>query len=348
MPAFVLRAATSADSAGLAELVAQSPDGGRVAFSPSYQVPFVEGMLARHREAVGVVAEVPGGDGLIGAAWISFGRCWVEGELVDYAVLNSLVVHPRYRRLGVASAMTRWRLEHIDAERPDGVVMAGIQTGNVASLANARKWANQVVGPVRVAPVPTRRRPPARRNDIEVREARRDELDDVAAGINGFYDGYNFARTIDAASLAAWTDEMVDGARLNHYFVAADQHGRLLTGVGIQAEAQLMTLRITHLPALLRAVNVAARVVPANREMRNANARMLWFATGQAAPARYLWQTIRWRWRHEATNLVSMVDRRGAAEQMLQTPRWLPTTSLSIAVRSNRPLNVTRLLDPPV
>jgi hypothetical protein len=45
---------------------------------------------------------------------------------------------------------------------------------------------------------------------------------------------------------------------------------------------------------------------------------------------------------------VSLTDPRGSAQQMVRTPRWLPTTSLAIAVRSPQELDAARLIDPPV
>jgi GNAT superfamily N-acetyltransferase len=55
-----------------------------------------------------------------------------------YAVLDSLKVHPDYRRRGIARRLTDRRLERATELGGDEVVIvAYIQAGNTASLANA-------------------------------------------------------------------------------------------------------------------------------------------------------------------------------------------------------------------
>jgi GNAT superfamily N-acetyltransferase len=154
----IVREATAEDEAGLAALAAASPDGGAIAFRVERHVP--EDQIARESEiSECFVAEV---DGVVaGTGRLDIGTYRFEGEDTRYGLLNSLQVHPDYRRRGVAAQLTDRRLRRATELAGDDVAcVAYIQAGNTASLANARRWAAQVGGRLVVTPVPMRRRPP--------------------------------------------------------------------------------------------------------------------------------------------------------------------------------------------
>jgi ribosomal protein S18 acetylase RimI-like enzyme len=343
-----LRQALPQDSDALARLAEQCPDNGRVSFSRRYHAPLYDVVMASRSDSVGVVAQLPADDRLIGAAWVSFGRCRVQDADVTYALLNSLAVHPDYRRMGVATELTRWRLDRTEERRTE-LVLAGIQTGNVASLGNAHKWANQITRPLQIIPLPMRTRRPTFPGPaaVSVREVRRSELDQLAGHLNAFYDGYNLTGRHDAASLAAWLDRSPLTTPVNHYLVAVAPSGRLLAGVGVHEEPRLLSLHVDSLPALPRLANHLVRIVPPDKVMRNLPVQLIWFSPGQLEAARYLWQSVRWQWRDRGSSLVVTSDPRSVLRGVIQRPVWMPTTSVRLAVRSNRPLDPERLLDPP-
>jgi GNAT superfamily N-acetyltransferase len=352
MTAFHLRETTWDDSDALAELVSQAPDTGRIAVAPRYHAPFVDVARAVHPDGIGVVAEVPGRPGLVGSAWVRFGQCRLDDDLVPYALLNSLVVHPDFRRLGIASEMTSWRLDRVDERDRETLVLAAIQHGNTGSQANAARWANQTTGQVAVTPVPMRSRAPrplraVNSSDVVIRAAEAADLEQLAAGIDAFYQSYNLSRPVDAQELAGWINRSPLGQQVNHYVVAVDRSGRIVAGVGLYEESRLLSTEITRMPPLVRLAARAVRVVPKDGTMRNLHAKMVWFAPGRLAAGRQLWQTVRWERRDRGTSILITTDPRDPVRQMLQNPRWLPTTSFTFAVRSKQVLSADRLLDPP-
>ncbi len=349
---FHLRETTPGDSDALAELVAASPDTGRVAVAARYHVPLIEVVRAVHPDAMGVVAEVPDRAGLVGSAWVRFGRCRLAGTIVPYALLNSLVVHPDFRRQGIASEMTSWRIDRINERDPETLVLAAIQQGNTGSQVNAARWANQQTRRVIVTPVPMRSRAPRPRSatvssGLVVRGAEHRDLDQLADGINAFYRDHDLSRPVDGQSLADWINRSLLGQQVNHYIVAADRSGRLLAGVGLYEESRLLTTEITRMPPVIRLAARAVGVVPSDDMMRNLHAKLMWFAPDRLDAARHLWQTVRWDWREHGTSILTTIDPRDPLRQMLQNPRWLPTTSFTFAVRSKEILREGRLLDPP-
>ncbi len=340
---------TPADSPALAALTAQSPDGGRITFSPRFHLPAYEVYAARHEEMVGVVAEADGQEarGLVGAAQVSFGECQYEGVVRPYALLSGLVVHPAYRRQGIASALAQWRIERADRRfGKDALIFADIQTGNVGSTANAKKWANFFSGRIVTAPANMRAAPPPALTGVTIREAADAELEGVAESLNRFYRDYNFYRPQTAGRLREWRRKSPLSDPLNRYLVAVDSANRLLAGMGVREEGRLLSLYIEHAPALIRFANRFLKVIPADKEMRPLQAEMLWFAPGQLEAGRTLWQTARWLLREQGSSLLCNFDPRSPIRQMIQNPFWMPTTSVNMAVRAPAPLSEARLIDP--
>jgi predicted N-acetyltransferase YhbS len=342
----VVRAARPEDQAALRALDEASPDGGTVTFRPELHVP--EDQVTRLADiAEHYVAEV---DGVVaGTARLDIGTCRFEGTDVRYALLNSLQVHPDYRRRGVAAELARSRLARAEElEGGDVVALAYIQAGNAGSLANARRWATQVGGRLVVAPIGVRRRPPrtaGKTAGLTVRPAGPGELGPVAVAVNADQAGHDFARPWPAGRLAQWLADSPFPEPVNHYQVAVDQSGQLLAGLGIREEGRIASLVVERIPLPMRAANAVLRVVPRDGRMRNLVVSRLWFAPGRLDAARYLWEMTRWQWRDAGTSLVVAYDPRSPVRQVVAAPPWVPMTSTTIALRSRRPMHPETILE---
>lgn len=342
---FSLREMSPEDSPALASLITQSPDGGKITFSPRYHLPAFEVYAARHGEMIGVVVEAPDVKGLVGAAHMSFGTCQFEGALRSYALLSGLVVRPDFRRQGIATALAQWRVERaVERSGSETMILADIQAGNTGSTANAKKWANQITGHLVTVPMTMRGKPPHTNSQISVREANSGDLEVIAQNLNTFYEDYNFFRPQTPHNLRAWLGKTPFSQPINHYFVATDSANRLLAGIGIAEEWRLMSLYIEKVPPFIQFANLLLKVIPPDKEMRALQTDMFWFAPGQLEAARQLWQTVRWEWRDRGSSLLANFDPRSPIRQMIQPPAWLPTTSVSLALRAPVPMTEARLL----
>jgi GNAT superfamily N-acetyltransferase len=347
MAGFALRQATHADSEELSALSKVSADGGKIAFSPHYRVPAFDAMQHHHPRNVGVIAVGEQTGQLIGAAWVSFGTCLVAGRVYPTALLHSLGVHPGWRRRGVAKAMTRWRLERIE-NADQTVVMAGIQSGNAASAANAGSWATQVLGPVKVAPVPTLTSAAHPMRGIRVRSASTDDAAEIAAGLAAASRDVDLGPAYTADSVADWLGSSYAGSLMNRYLLAEDDTGLAVAGIGAEDQARLMTLHVDEMPRSLELLNRLVKVVPTDRHMRNLQVRMAWHGPGRVDVGAGLWRTARSAWREHGTALVTVVDPHNPIRRMLRHPVWLPTTSVQVAIRAPMTIDPGRILDPAI
>ncbi|HVU13255.1 MAG TPA: GNAT family N-acetyltransferase [Phototrophicaceae bacterium] len=344
---FTLREMTPADSPALAALTEQSPDAGMVTVNPRFHLPVDQVFAARHGKLVGVVVEAEGAPGLVGAEHVSFGECQFEGSVRPYALMSALVVHPDYRRQGIAGALAQWCITRaLEHSGKDTVLMADIQKGNVASTATAHQWATQFSTRVIIAPIPMRAQPPQPNSSITIRETADSDLEAIAENVNTFYRDYNFYRPQTAQSLRDWLQESPLPTPINHAWVAVDRANHLLAGIGVREDGRLMSLHVEKAPTLVNLANAFLKIIPPDHEMRNLQVEKFWFAPGQIEAARLLWQTLRWELRERGSSLLCNYDPRSPLKAVLQAPPWMPTTSINVALRAPAPLSESRLLDP--
>jgi GNAT superfamily N-acetyltransferase len=330
----------NSDAGEFARLAAETPDTGLVSFASRFQIDAYQGLQAFHGDITGVVAEAPGG-GLAGAGLISFGPCRFEGAerpsagLISFgpcrfegaerpsAVLTMLMVHPRFRRMGLAARLVQWRVEF--ARRrigADGVIFANIQQGNVGSQRTAGKWFNQSGGRLTVAVMRFRARPPRPHESLHIRRIEPRDCDVVAQHLNAFYEAYNFYRPHTGEGLFEWCRQSPFEVPFRHYFVITDPSNRIVAGLGIAEYWKIRTLHIGSMPPALRLLNSVLRMVPPDGVVRGLRIEKLWCAPGQAGALRHLFETIRWRWRGEATALQVWLDQRSALAGVCGIRPW--------------------------
>lgn len=341
-----LRQLTPNDGTAYSTLIANSPDTGAIRIAPHFEIDPYQALLGLHADTVGIVAETPGYDGFIGSGLIRFGKCQWEGTVRPYALLNTLVVHPDFRRKGVASQIAKWRIEH--ARRrfgDDGVIFAIIQKNNTGSELTARKWYRQFL-PDRLTIIPMKLRstPPAQASQFIVRKIEAFEFEAVAERLNLFYGDYNLYSPETGESLSTWCTKTLFDTPIHHYMVVTDTSNNILGGLGLAEYGRLRTLVISHLPETMRYLNKFLKIMPESGIIRELSTSRVWFAPGQFKAARYLLDVVRWEWREKGTSLVVFSDTRSPLMEVYRLRPWTIKSMGGFAVHGPTNFPEDRLL----
>ena len=346
MTNIILREMEPADGAALAALAASTPDSGRITAHVRFHIDPYRTLMAGD-DLIGVVAETTDTKSVVGLGAVRFGECRYEGDTLPCARLENLMVHPDHRRQGLATRLMQWRLalaeQHFGA---DGVIIANIQQGNAGSMAVASKWCDGFSRPVIAAPFRTRSTPPTADDCYAVEDAGERDWEEVAAGLNAFYEHFNFCAPESPESLAHWLRVSSFDTPYHHYVIARDMAGNIVAGLGVSERFKERSIVIRRLPLALRLLNVALRIVPADGVMRELNVTRTWFTPGHVEAARCLFEHVRWRWRTQATSVNAIFDPASPLAQAFVTRPWSPTTSTILAVRGPKPLTPDRLICP--
>jgi GNAT superfamily N-acetyltransferase len=344
---FTLRQLTPEDSLKYGKLITESPDTGAIRVSQRFEIdPYIT-VINAHPGSVGVVAETPEYDGFIGAGLVRLGRCQWEGRDVPYALLNTLVVHPNFRRRGVASQLAKWREEYARQQfgGEEGVTFAIIQKNNTGSELTAKKWYRQFLADrLIVIPMNVRSKPPAQMTGFIVREISGNEMEEVAAKQNRFYKNYNLYPTETAENLVHWCNESPFDTPFHHYFVVTDRSDNILAGAGLSENGRMRKLIVEHVPPMLEFLNRFLTAVPADRVMRELNLSRIWFGEGQLKAARYLFETIRWEWRDKGTSIMNSADARSPIMEVYAVRPWTIKSGGGVALRAPTDMPEDRLI----
>jgi hypothetical protein len=333
------------DSPALLALEEKTVDTGRVGLTNRYHFDYYQIQQFLRPEFTGIVAESPEFEGLIGVALLSFGECQVEGEILPYCYLGGLGVHQDFRRMGISTAITS-EMMAIVRERfgNECIVIAGIQGGNEGSLKANMKWANQVFTDRTSAAIgKTPKKPPANTDGVSIRLVKETEIEEVIRLQNIFYRDSNLYPQKSGAGLEAWLAKNSFGEEINRYYVAVDQKGRLLAGLGVTLTGMLMTSQISRIPWLLRGLNALLRIFPKDGA-KTLHGHWLWFLDGGQAAGAKLWDTVKWLERQQANMGMLFFDVNGPVRKAISLPRFLPQSSGYIVVNTPRQLKEDHFL----
>jgi GNAT superfamily N-acetyltransferase len=337
---FGLRPLRPEDGYAYAALLAADADSGRIGMAERFEIDPYQALVGVNANSAGIVAEAPGCEGLAGGVLIRLGLCQWEGEVRQSALLNTLVVHPDFRRRGLATQLEDHAVRQFGK---DGVFYAFIQHNNIGSERATRKWADRIVRD-RLAVIPMTVRSARRSKRFVVRPAASEELATVAEGMNAYYRDYDLYPPETAASLTECLNRTPFEWPFRHYRVVTDVHGSLLGGMAVAETYRLRTTLITRMPPMLRLLNLIVRVVPASGQLRELTVSRAWFAPGQQETMRHLLDATRGEWSKVGASLVVSADVHSPLMEVCRVRPWTGTMIASLAVRSPAAYSEDRLL----
>jgi predicted N-acetyltransferase YhbS len=326
-----IRPMAADDSDGLRALIEAAPDTGAVRIRVRHLIPSVVAVTRTRPRSVGVVADIPGA-GIVGAAAMSYIRIGIDGEPVTAALLHSLAVAPAHRGRGIARQLTDWRMARARADLGDRVpLVAGIQQGNDASIANARRWSTHMLGPITIGAAPIREgtRPPP---DWDVSPVLPDELEAAARELNRSHLGHQLWAGTSSEALRAWMAESALDEPIHHVWVARDRSGSILAGALFTESFRIIVREVLTRPIMLRLLNPLIRLLPADGRIALLDIGPLWFAPGRLDAARALLVGASQHWAGRATHLGFGHDPRGPVGPLLPSGPFAATSRIWIAL----------------
>jgi GNAT superfamily N-acetyltransferase len=340
---FTLRPLAESDGPALDAILRTEAPTTEMALSTRYRHDVYQALLAQHPAFFGVVAESPGRDGLVGMATAVGNELAVDGQVVPAIFLENLKVHHEIRRQGLGRRLAEWRIaEGRRRLGADALVMTGIDSTNEASIATARKWATQVLGPVQVVIARTTRKRPAV-GGFRVRPVEEDELQTVVDAVNSFYAGYQLIQRQTPDRLRAHLAPTAIGVPIRRYRVVEAADGSLVAGACLTERFALMEEHLERVPWTLSILASLLRLLPPDRVLRTADVSLAWHAPGRLDAGRLLWDALRFEWSDRATHIAATADERGPLAKMVRPDRMPgPRIRLVVPIYSPTPVDETR------
>ena len=335
MADFTLRPMEPSDGPGIDALMRNEAQTTAMSLTTHYQHEIYQSLVAQHPGLFGVVATSSSTDGLVGMATAFIDEASVGGRPYPTAHLENLKVRHDVRRQGLGSQLANWRIQ--EARRRfgvEGVIVTMIEASNTASLATARGWQTQLLGPLRVVIARTSKRPP-KADSTRIRPLDDGDIGAVVDGVNAYYDRYDLFPRQTPSGLTALLAPTSLGEPIRHYRVAVGADGTILAGAAITERFKLMADHIDDLPRPLVLINRLASILPPDHMIRSIELSLAWFAPGQAAAGRRLWDAIRYEWREGATHVALPLDPRGSLADVFHVgPTLAPRVQIMVPIQS--------------
>ena len=346
---FTLRPMADTDGPAIDALLRTEAPTTATALTTHYRHDVYLSLLAQHPTFYGVVAETPAVPGLAGMATAFGDELEVGGDLVPAIVLENLKVHHEVRRQGLGRQLAEWRIaEGRGRFGTNAIVTTGIDSTNEASIATARRWATQVLGPVHVVIARTTRTPPAA-GGLRVRPIEDDDLEAVVDGVNAFYTGVELFPRQTPERLSAVIAPTALGVPIRRYRVVEAPDGSLVAGACVTERFVLMEEHIERLPRALEILTKVLPLLPPDRVLRAAEVSLAWHVPGRADAGRMLWESIRHEWSDRATHIGGNADPRGPLAKLFRPDRMpgprirvVAPVQSKVAVDESRPVYLAR------
>lgn len=338
MADFDLRPMEPADGPAIDVLMRNEAQTTAVAITTHFRQDIYKAFLAQHPSQFGVVATSPDREGLVGMATAFTDDVVVDGRVWPCAHLENLKVRDDVRRQGLGGRLAEWRIA--EARRRfggDGVVVTGVEASNSASLATARRWSTQLLGPVRVVIARVATKLP-RHRDVRVRPPDAGDVEAVVAGVNAFYASYQLFPRQTKETLAAYLAPTAIGV-IRQYRVVADDDGAILAGAAVTERFKVMEDHIDRVPRPLELLGRILPVFPPDRIIRTLELSLVWHAPGRLDAGRFLWDAIRFEWRDRVTHVAGQADPRGSLMDVLNVGRTIiPRVQIMVPFRGPVPV----------
>jgi predicted N-acetyltransferase YhbS len=343
MADFILRPMEPSDGPAIDGLMRSEALATAVSLSTHYAQDVYRSLLALHPSLFGVVATVPGSDDLVGVATAFIEDVNVGGRTFPGARLENLKVRHDVRRHGLGGRLARWRID--EARRRfggEGVIATEIDATNEGSLATARKWSTDILGPVRIVIARVGANAP-RADGPRVRPIEDDDFEAVVERVNAFYEGVTLYPPQTPESLRSHLDAAILDEPVRGYRVALDRDGTIVAGALVTERFKVMTEVIERIPSPLALIARVVPLIPPDRVIRSIELSLAWHAPGRVDAARALWDAVRYEWRDTATNVAASVDPGGTLVQAFASGRFLmPKVELLAPILSPVPFDRAR------
>jgi GNAT superfamily N-acetyltransferase len=323
-----LRPLEPRDSAAYRELMATSPETGLVTIQVIFKEDPYEILMKRRIGQIVVVAETPGGL-VVGSGACDARPTWFEKQPVQAVHLHSLLVHPEYRRHGVATALTQWRINWAREHYGEGVlIFAEIQQDNVASFRNASKWATGFGQPRESGFLRVRKRPPKQPLGMEVHEAQEADYPKIVEGLNAYNLDVNFTRfaTLDRLHRNL---EPIHGQVFRHRHIVL-QDGDIVGGAVLSSHDPSVETRIILAPLINKLIARMSGMIGSDDVIHGGEVDGIWYLPGCSDAAHYLVEYLK----HKAypdTDALNLTVINPKSWEAVRISHWQPHTIYSVA-----------------
>jgi len=298
-------------------------------------------------ETLGVVVESAGHDSLIGMGTMRFGKVRFNGDELPLAFLDGLKVDPNFRKQGLGYQIANWRVQQARKRYGDEcVVGTAMEVSNLASKAVAAKWCREFIDPaIEVRIMPVRTKAPKFPDGIKVREVEQNEFEEFASRQNLFYKDYNLYESGNAEMIESALNVAVSGRKPYKYYAAIDQQGNLLAGAQTWTRGLLKADTLHNPPPPLRIINNFFHLLPADFVIRDIAVNGLWHQLGNLQAAYFLWESIRWLSRDQATTVIIGLDPKDPLQEIVKLRPWhQPRPKVRLAIHGPNPIDRDRLV----